>query len=70
MSLLQAVHVESWRKGDEHYRVLQPWIQVGPEKFRKAILHFREWVKQRGLRAIEAAHTRRGPGGIEPLRVT
>jgi hypothetical protein len=70
MSLLQAVHVESWRKGDEHYRVLQPWIQVGPEKFQKAIFHFREWVKQRGLRAIEAAHTRRGPGGIEPLRVT
>jgi hypothetical protein len=70
MGLLQAVHVESWRKGDQHYRVLQQWIQVGPEKFQKAIRHFREWVKQRGLRPIDAAHTRRGPGGIEQLRVT
>ena len=70
MGLLQAFHIESWRKGDEHYRVLQPWIQVGPEKFQKTIGHFREWVKQRDLRAIEAAHTRRGPGGIEPLSVT
>ena len=50
--------------------MLQPWIQVGPEKFQKTIGHFREWVKQRGLRPIEAAHTRRGPGGIEQLRVT
>ena len=33
MGLLQAFHVESWRKGDEDYPVLQPWIQVGPEKF-------------------------------------
>jgi hypothetical protein len=70
MGLLQAVHVESWRKGDEHYRVLQKWIQIGPEKFQKAIRHFREWVKQRGLRPIEAAHARRGPGGIEQLHVT
>jgi hypothetical protein len=70
MGLLQAVHVENWRKGHEHYRTLQQWIQVGPEKFQKAIRHFQEWVKQRGLRPIEAAHVRRGPGGIEQLRVT
>jgi hypothetical protein len=70
MGLLQAVHLENWRKSDEHYRVLQPWIQVGPEKFQKAIRHFQEWAKQRGVRPIEAAHTRRGPGGIEPLHVT
>jgi hypothetical protein len=70
MRLLLPCHVEGWRKGNEYYRVLQPWIQVGPEKFQKAVRHFQEWVKQRGLRPIEAAHTRRGPGGIEPLRVT
>ena len=70
MGLLQPCHVEGWRKGNEHYRVLQPWIQVGPEKFQKTIRHFQEWVKQRGLRPIEAAHTRRGPGGIEQLHVT
>jgi hypothetical protein len=70
MGLLQAFHLESWRKGNEHYRVLQPWIQVGPEKFQKAIRHFQEWVKQRGLRPVEAPHVRRGPGGIEPLCVT
>ena len=70
MRLLQPCHVEAWRKGNEHYRVLQPWIRVGPEKFQKTIRHFQEWVKQRGLRPIEAAHTRRGPGGIEQLHVT
>ena len=70
MRLLQPCHVEGWRKGNEHYRVLQPWIQVGPEKFQKTIRHFQEWVKQRGLRPIEAAHTRRGPDGIEHLHVT
>lgn len=70
MGLLQAVHVEGWRKGNEHYPVLEKWIQAGPEKFRKTIKHFEEWVKERGLRPIEAAYTRRGPGGVEELRVT
>jgi hypothetical protein len=70
MRLLHPAHVECWRKGNEHYRTLQPWIQVGPEKFQKTIRHFQDWVKQRGLRPIEAAHTRRGHGGIEPLHVT
>jgi hypothetical protein len=70
MGLLQSVHLDSWRKGNEHYRVLQPWIQVGPEKFQKAIRHFQEWVKLRGLRPIEAAYTRRGPAGVEQLQVT
>jgi hypothetical protein len=70
MRLLQPVHVEGWRKGNEYYRVLQPWIQVGPEKFQKTIRHFQEWVKQHGLRPIEATYARRGPGGIEQLQVT
>ena len=70
MRLLHPVHVEGWRKGNEHYPVLQPWIQVGPEKFQKTIRHFQEWAKQRGLRTIEAAYTRRGPGGLEQLQVT
>ena len=67
MRLLHPVHVEGWRKGNEHYPVLQPWIQVGPEKFQKTIRHFQEWAKQRGLRTMEAAYTRRGPGGLEQL---
>jgi hypothetical protein len=70
MGLLHPVHVEGWRKGNEYYPVLQPWIQVGPEKFQKTLRDFQEWVKQRGLRPIEAAYTRRGPGGVEELRVT
>jgi hypothetical protein len=70
MRLLQPVHVEGWRKGNEHYRVLQEWIQVGPEKFQKTIRHFQEWAKQRGLRTMEAAYSRRGPGGLEQLQVT
>ena len=37
MLLLQPVHFEGWRKGNEYYRVLEPWIQVGPEKFQKTI---------------------------------
>jgi hypothetical protein len=70
MLLLQPVHFEGWRKGNEACRVLEPWIQVGPEKFHKAIRYFQEWATQHGLRIIEATYTRRGPGGIEPLQVT
>jgi len=70
MGLLHPVHVEGWRKGNEHYRVLEDWIQVGPAKFEKALGCFREWVQERGLRPIEANYTRRTPGGIEPLQVT
>jgi hypothetical protein len=70
MQLLQPVHFEGWRKGSEHYRVLQQHIRVGPEKFQKTIHHFHEWVKRRGLRPIEAAYSRRGPRGVEDLRVT
>ncbi len=70
MGFLQTFHIEAWRKGNENYRVLQPWIQVGPEKFQKTIRHFHEWAKQRGLRPIEATYTRRGPQGIEQLQVT
>src|SRR5437879_3703761 len=46
MLLLQPVHFEGWRKGNEHYRVLKDCIQVGPEKFQKALDCFQEWVKQ------------------------
>ena len=70
MRLLQPVHFEGWRKGNEHYRVLQQWIQVGPEKFQKTLHHFLEWAKQRNLRPIEADYTRRGVSGLEQLRVT
>jgi len=70
MLLLQPVHFDGWRKGNECYRMLEPWIQVGPEKFQKAIRYFQEWAARRGLRTIEAAYTRRGPSGIETLQVT
>jgi hypothetical protein len=70
MGFLQTFHLEAWRKGNEHYRVLQNWIQVGPEKFEKTIRHFQDWVTHRGLMPIEAAYTRRGPGGVEELCVT
>src|SRR5205823_13070110 len=63
MRLLQPVHFEGWQKGNEDYRILEQWIQVGPEKFQKTVQHFQEWVNQRGLRPIEAAYTRRGPRG-------
>ncbi len=70
MGLLQPVHFEGWRKGNEHYRVLEAGIQVGPEKFEKALRYFGEWVQARGLRPIEASYTRRTPRGVEPLQVT
>src|SRR4051812_24959575 len=70
MRLLQPVHFEGWRKGNEHYRVLEEWIQVGPEKFQKTLQFFQEWVNRRGLRPIEVSYTRRGPRGVEELRVT
>ncbi|MEW6303976.1 MAG: DUF2293 domain-containing protein [Verrucomicrobiota bacterium] len=71
MGLLQPVHFEGWQKGDEHYRDLESWIQVGPEKFDRTLRCFAAWVKERGLRPIEASYTRRGPGGgLEQLQVT
>ena len=70
MLLLQPVHFESWRKGNPHYRVLEEHIQVGPEKFQKALQLFQAWAAERGLRTIEATYTRRGAGGVETLQVT
>ena len=67
---LHPVHFEAWRKGHEQYQALEPWIQVGPEKFQKCIEYFHVWVKQRGLRPIEASYTRRGPQGVEQLKVS
>jgi hypothetical protein len=70
MRFLDPVHVDGWRKGNEHYRALEEWIQVGPEKFGKTLRCFAEWVKERGLRPIEASYTRRGPRGVQELYVT
>src|SRR4029078_8942520 len=65
MLVLQPVHVEAWRKGNEHYQVITEHIQLGLEKFGKAVRYFQEWVAQRGLKPVEAFYTRRGPRGIE-----
>ncbi len=70
MGFLHPSHIECWRKGNEYYPALRPWIQVGPEKFEKSIKYFQQWVEQRGLRPIEASYTRRVPGGVQELRVT
>jgi hypothetical protein len=70
MRFLETVHFEAWRKGNEHYRVLEEWIQVGPKKFGQSLQIFAEWIKQRGLRVIEASYTRRSPSGVEQLQVT
>jgi hypothetical protein len=70
MGFLHPCHIECWRKGNEYYPALRPWIQVGPEKFEKSINYFQQWVEQRCLRPIEAAYTRRVPGGVQELRVT
>jgi hypothetical protein len=70
MQLLQSFHVESWRQGDEHYRALEPSIQVGPAKLARTLRYFEEWVNERGLVPVEAPYTRRTLGGIEPLQVT
>jgi hypothetical protein len=70
MSLLQPVHFAGWRQGNEHYRVLQNRIQVGPEKFQRTIRYFREWVEKGGLLAIEASYTRRTSAGVEQLQIT
>ena len=63
-------HFENWRKGHELFPALQPHIYAGPGKQQKATAIFQEWAARRGLRPIEANFTRRGPRGIEPLRVT
>ncbi len=70
MGLLQSVHLDGWRKGNEHYRVLEKWIQVGPQKYGQTLQIFAEWVKARGLQPFEAPYTRRTPRGLETLQVT
>src|SRR5206468_10392910 len=70
MGLLHHSHVEGWRKGNEHYRVLEQWIQVGPGKLEKTLRCFAEWAQARGLRSFEACYTGRTPRGIERLQVT
>jgi len=70
MGFLQASHFDQWRKGNEEYRALRPWIHVGPEKLQKTIRHFQEWAQELKLRPIEAPYSRSGVGGVEELRVT
>jgi hypothetical protein len=70
MRVLEPVHVEAWRKGNEYYQVITEHIQLGPQKFIKAIDHFREWVNQRGLKPVQASYSRRGARGVEELRIT
>lgn len=70
MRFLDPCHVEGWHKGNEYYRTLEQWVQVGPEKFEKTLRYFEEWVRERGLQAIEAPYTARSLQGVEQLRVT
>jgi hypothetical protein len=70
MGFLHLVHVEAWRKGNDFYPTLEPWIQVGDGKFSKTIHHFTEWVRRRGLHAIEVSYTYRSPSGIQQLQIT
>jgi len=70
MRFLHPAHVESWLKGNEHYPVLEPSIQVGPEKLQKTLRYFEEWSKERGLRSMEVPYSRRTLKGVEPLQVT
>ncbi len=70
MRFLQPVHFEEWQRGKEGYACLERFVQVGPEKLARTLRYLREWAQRRGLKAVEAAYTRRGPRGIEELQVT
>jgi hypothetical protein len=70
MRWLPGSHLENWRKGKPDHENLQRWIQAGPAKQQKSLDHFRDWVQQNLLQPIAADYTRRGPGGVEVLRVT
>jgi hypothetical protein len=70
MGLLATAHVEGWQKGLEWYPTLERWIQGSPEKLEKTFHYFLEWVRERGLRPVEAEYHRRGPRGSQPLQVT
>src|ERR1017187_6673096 len=63
MRFLPASHFENWRQG--RHDTLQRWIQVGPAKLQQTIDYFRDWVKARSLRPIEAEYTR---CGLSPSR--
>jgi hypothetical protein len=70
MRLLAAPHLAGWRKGNEPYRVLRPWIQAGAGKFSRTVHYFQAWAQARGLRPLEVPHVRQGPGGLETLAIT
>jgi hypothetical protein len=70
MRWLQLAHLENWRKGNPEHANLHRWIQVGAGKMQKSLDHFRDWVQKSHLQPIAANYTRRGPGGVEVLRVT
>lgn len=70
LQFLSPVHFDAWRKGHEAYPVLEESFQEGPEKFKRTLHYFEEWVKARGLRPIEVPYTGRTPRGVQELQVT
>jgi hypothetical protein len=70
MGFLAYPHFQGWLKGNEYYRVLEPHLQVGPEKFEKTMRHFEAWVRERNLQPIQASYSLRSPGGVTELQVT
>jgi hypothetical protein len=70
MGWLPLSHLKNWKKGNPHHATLLPSIQAGPAKQQKSLDHFRDWVQQNNLRPLAAEYTRRGPDGIETLRIT
>jgi hypothetical protein len=63
-------HVEQWRKGNPHFRVLEQHFQSSPEKRATVFDFFREWVEEQRLQPIEATYAMRSVRASEPLQVT
>lgn len=68
MALLERAHVESWRRGLMPH--LEPMIQAGPDKLRKAFEYFGAWVAARALKPVEAGYQRADTQGLAVLQVT
>ena len=63
-------HVEEWRRGNPAYEFIHAHVQCGPPKLRRAVQFFCEWAGAKQLVPVEAACTRRSPGGTVSLKFT
>lgn len=67
---LYSGHLEEWRKGIRALEPLEQMFQSTPAKRDRVYGYFLDWVRERGLRPVQATYVSRSVRQSEPLRVT